>query len=108
MSDTQASPRYPADAGERLVKLETIVEETRRTLERVEATMIGLRSDMSAGLISARSDTSSVRSEMAAFRSDMTAEFRDVRAAARAHFYWTLAGMAGLLGAIAKGFGWLH
>ena len=90
MSDTQTSPRYPADAGERPVKLETLVDETRRTLDKVERSI----ERFEGGLTS--------------LRSEMTAEFRDVRAASRAQFYSTLAGMAGLLGAIAKGFGWLH
>ena len=78
MSDTQTNPRYPAEAGERLVKLETIVEETRRTLERLDA------------------GQTAIRSEMVALRSDVAAELRDVRGAARAQFCWTLAGMAGL------------
>ncbi len=90
MSDTQTSPRTPTDTGERLVKLETLADETRRTLDKVERSIERLEAWLTG------------------LRSEMTAEFRDVRAAARAQFYWTLAGMAGLLGAIAKGFGWLH
>ncbi len=93
MTDIDAVPRYIADMGERLARLEQIAEDTRRSLDRLELSMSGLRS------------------EFGGLRSEVASEIRDVRNAGRAQFLWMLGimltGFSSLLGLYAHGFHWI-
>ncbi len=97
MTDIDAVPRYIADMGERLARLEQIAEDTRRSLDRLELSMAGLRADLNA--------------QVGGLRSEIASEIRDVRNAGRAQFLWMLGimltGFSSLLGLYAHGFHWI-
>jgi hypothetical protein len=79
-------------------------EDTRRSLDRLELSVAGLRADVTA-------QVGGLRSEFGGSRSEVASEIRDVRSAGRAQFLWMLGimltGFSSLLGLYAHGFHWI-
>lgn len=114
MSDTQSVPRYPADMGERVARLEQIADDTRQSLDRIERGQEDFRKDVTAEfrairveLGTARAEVGSVRSEIGSVRTELGGRIDAVQRQAWTQFAFLALAMMALLAVVSRGFHWI-